>query len=249
MITLRDGSQVKDPRFGRLEEWDDDSWGYPFRETLRTAVKPQKRYWCPGPVLNQGKEGACVGFAWAGELVCAPQGDRGAAIDMVEALALEIYHDAQRNDPWPGGAYPGASPRYEGTSVLAGAKEVQKRGYIGEYRWCFSVEEMRDAVIVEGPVIIGIEWREGMYETRPSGLVEVTGDVVGGHAILVDGYNPKARLKGESGYHEIFRWRNSWGMEYGVGGHGYVKIEEMAALLAARGEVCVPMTRSAVRIR
>lgn len=139
---------------------------------------------------------------------------------------------------------------YSGTSVLAGAKIVQSRGYIGEYRWCFGVEDVRDAVISEGPVVIGIPWHEGMYGTRESGLVEVSGGLVGGHCLLITGYHPSMRLRGED-YNErfkVFRWRNSWGPDYGVRGNGFIRYEDLRDLLKGWGEACVPMARRTVRI-
>ena len=157
-----------------------------------------------------------------------------------DAFANELFLQARAIDRaanlnWPDGA-----------SVLAGAKALRNRGYIGGYRWAFSVTELRDAVITEGPAILGITWYDSMYETEPSGLVDVNGTVVGGHCILVYGYSPRTRINGLQGRHEVFRWQNSWGLSYGVGGRGIVRIEDMERLLADGGETCIPMGRKMV---
>jgi hypothetical protein len=133
----------------------------------------------------------------------------------------------------------------DGASVLGGAKAVQALGLIGEYRWAFSMYEVMAAIVNEGPVVIGIPWLEGMYQTRPSGLVEVTGRQVGGHCITLIGYHPNMRITGEdaSKRYEVFRWVNSWGTSYGKNGTGLIKVEDLARLLPNVGEACVPMQR------
>lgn len=160
-----------------------------------------------------------------------------------EDLARVIYRQAQQIDEWPGESY-------EGTSVLAGAKVVQASGFIGEYRWAFSVDDIIDTLCADardggGPVVIGIPWLDGMYETRPSGLVDVHGDVVGGHCLTVIGYHPNMLIRGERGKWEVVKWRNSWGPTYGKRGTGYVRVDDLEALLDSRfgAEACVPLAR------
>lgn len=205
-----------------------------------TGLAPVKKYWSEGAILDQGQEGACVGFGWTAELLASPYPNGSLAV-VADEFAKRLYHRAQQLDDQPG-------ENYEGTSVLAGAKAVKELGYINSYRWCFSIEDVRDAVIGSGPVVLGIPWYDSMYETRPSGLVEIGGRLVGGHCITLTGYNPKARLAGEGFFKrfEVFRWRNSWGKVYGVNGDGYITIEDLETLLKDQGEACVPMGRSKV---
>lgn len=225
-----------DPRLDWRSFHDERSRAYPVRTLVGDAPPVIKRLWTGGPVLDQGSEGACVGFAWAGELAASPV--RVARVS--DAFALDLYRQAQTLDEWEGEAY-------SGTSVLAGAKASAARGYIGQYRWSFSIEDLRDAVIHLGPAVIGIPWYDGMYDPRPSGLLNVSGPVVGGHAILVRGYHPGIRLKGEGWFtrHEVFVLRNSWGSDYGRGGDAYVTAADLATLLATQGEACIPLDRRA----
>ncbi len=207
---------------------------------LVTAVEPKVRHWVPGATLDQGAEGACVGFGWTGDLLASPKPHK-ITPDVGNKFAQASYKEMQKNDEWQG-------ENYSGTSVLAGAKNMQSRKYIESYRWAFGIEQVRDALIAEGPVVIGIRWYESMYYTRPSGLVEVSGRLVGGHCILLTGYHPAARIRGEdwNARYEVYRWRNSWGKEYGNNGSAYIKAEDLASLLAGDGEACVPINRSRI---
>lgn len=222
----------------RVPRFDERSRSYGVAEAI-AAVEPKKKYWTPGTVLDQGSEGACVGFGWTTELIASPK-PFTISETVGNQYALGIYNRAKQIDEWDG-------ENYSGTSVLAGAKVLKERGYLGEYRWAFTTEQVRDALISEGPVVIGIHWFENMYETLPNGLVVIGGNKVGGHCITLTGYNPRARLAGEKGYHEGFRWKNSWGTSYGIKGFGFIKIEDLDSLLKDDGEACVPMNRNKVR--
>ena len=70
---------------------------------------------------DQGSEGACVGFAWT---------RAKTLLERAKFKAPALYYEAQRVDEWPGGAYPGANPVYEGTSVRAGAEVLRTKGHI-----------------------------------------------------------------------------------------------------------------------
>ncbi len=119
-IQLKGGAQTFDPRLDRVPFFDSRSRNYPAVPKLRGAARPQirsnthnfRKYprW-----LDQGFEGACVSFGIGHDLLAYPQ---ERLID--DATCRRLYHDMQRRDPWPGGAYPGANPHYEGTSMLAG---------------------------------------------------------------------------------------------------------------------------------
>ena len=222
--------------FDWVSEHDPKSRKYAMRSVLKQRnIEKKTTLWQEGIVLDQGSEGACVGFAWTGELLAEPEAPKTQpSFAHANSLAFSFYNEAKTIDEWPGESY-------EGTSVLAGAKVMQKAGFIGEYRWCFGVEDVRDAVISEGPVVIGIPWYNGMYDTLPGGLVKVSGRSTGGHAILLTGYTPQMRFGNT--LEEAFRWRNSWGNDYGVNGSGWIKYKDLSKLLSGGGEACVPMQR------
>ena len=215
---------------------DERSKQYGIRSLIgRAKIKPQRVMWEEGTVLDQGSEGACVGFGWMAEVLATPEApDRQPTAALGNRIASSYYKRAKEIDEWPG-------ENYEGTSVLAGAKVIKEQGLIEEYRWCFSINDVRDAVITEGPVVIGVPWRKNMYSTANNGLVNVSGSVVGGHCITITGYDPSFKINNK--YYEVFRWRNSWGTSYGINGSAYIKATDLSALLKDRGEACVPMGR------
>lgn len=213
-----------DRRLDRLVEFDERSRSYPVR-TLVAGNPPRSYTWSCGTYLDQRREGACVGFAWAHELAARPTVIAG----MTEQRALEFYRTAQRLDPWPG-------EEYSGTSVLAGAKAVQAERYLVEYRWAFGLSDVVLTLGYKGPVVLGIPWYEGMFDPDPAGLVHVQGDVAGGHAILARGVSVKSRT---------VLLHNSWGPDWGVNGTARISFADLERLLYEHGEACVPTMRAA----
>lgn len=216
-------------KLGRIQQFDERSRAFPIR-TLLEAKRPRSYTWACSTTLDQGTEGACVGFSWAHELIARP-----VVVSGIDATtATGFYHAAQGLDPWDGGAYPGADPFYEGTSVLAGAKAVQNAGYISEYRWAFGLDDVLLTLGYKGPVVLGIEWHEDMFDPDADGLLHVSGGIAGGHAILANGVSLSRRL---------VRLHNSWGADWGRNGEAYIGFDDLAQLLADGGEACVPMKR------
>ena len=214
---------------GRVPQFDERSRAFPVRALV--GPKPPRSYtWSCGSVLDQGQQGSCVGHAWAHELIARPVVVPG--ID--HATAVQLYYAAQGLDDEPGGEYPGASPHYEGTSVLAGAKATQNAGYITEYRWAFGLDDLILALGHAGPAVIGLDWYNDMFDPDADGLLHVTGGIAGGHAILANGVSVRKRL---------VRLHNSWSASWGVNGEAYIGFDDLAGLLKAGGEACVPMGR------
>lgn len=229
----------------RILDWklehDDRSRNYAIRDLIdESNLNVKEKMWKEGIVLDQGSEGACVGFGWTGELLAEPFAPTNQPVTAAaEHQALSYYKRAQKIDQWEG-------EDYSGTSVLAGAKIIMEEGFIKGYRWCFGVDDLRDAVIQEGPVVIGVRWYKGMYSTLPNGLVKIDGDPVGGHCLVVTGYSSSMKIEGEGSPLEVFRWRNSWGPDYGLGGSAFIKFDDMKNLLSQGAEACIPVDRQPV---
>lgn len=232
----------EDRRLDWESRHDERSRRFPVTAALPDRI-PDRRFWRRGCVLDQGVEGSCVGHGWVNELLAAPKGRRLADPVRASAYALDWYRAAQQIDEWEGDTY-------SGTSVLAGAKVGVDRKHYDGYRWAFSIDEVRDAVLGLGPVVIGVPWYKAMYRTRPSGLVEVAGEKVGGHCILVTGYHPAIQIRGEDRLKrfDVFEWFNSWGPTYGKRGRGLIERATLASLLAEDGEACVPVGRHPIRV-
>lgn len=226
----------------RILNWaphfDERSRSFPISAIIAERPRKRNKLWRVGPVLDQGREGACVGFGWTAEAFSTP-----VAVDLSrvkadvprdpEAFAHYVYQAAKKIDPWEG-------EDYEGTSVLAGAKVLRSAGLLKEYRWAFNMDNVIDAVLAKGPVVLGIYWHEGMYDA-PNGVLEVTGPVVGGHCITAVGYTlTSEKLGGEDG----IILQNSWGPDWGINGLAEIRVSELNALLRNNGEACVPSKRS-----
>lgn len=212
---------MTDRTLDRIPQFDIRSRGYSIRPLL-TTNQPRSYTWGINVTLDQGTEGACVGFAWAHEHAAHPV-IRPASAE----LALSIYHAAQKIDPWPG-------ENYSGTSVLAGAQVMQHNGALREYRWAFNTLDALTAISRHGPAVLGIGWREGMWDTDSNGYIHATGRIVGGHAILARGVNVK---------NKTVTLRNSWGPGWGRNGDALLSWDDFDALLQDDGECCIPVLR------
>lgn len=203
---------------GWKPSYDDRSRNYPLRAVL-PSVTPVSKTWSCNYWLNQQNEGACVGFAWAHELGASPKPQQ---VD--EPTARSIYLRAQQVDEWPG-------ENYSGTSVLAGAKTCLEMNRLKTYRWGFSLNDLVLALSYRGPVVLGINWYESMFSPDPTtGIVQVSGDIAGGHAILA---------RGVAVSRKYIRLRNSWGQDWGKGGDCLVKWSDMERLIGEGAEMCM----------
>ena len=229
---LRDGTVTYDRRLDALPQFDARNENFSIRALLATGAKPRSYTWSCKPWLDQGPDGACVGFSMAHELAARP----AVIPNMDYSFAKErIYWEAQRIDEWEGGSYPGAVPRYEGTSVLAGAKVLMKLGYLKEYRWAFDLNDLVLAIGYKGPAILGVDWYEGFMHPAADGELKMTGSIVGRHAILANKVDVKRR---RMGLHQ------SWGQPE-VWAKAWMSFDTVSSLLGAQwGEACIPVMRS-----
>lgn len=233
---------MSDPRLDRRQEFDPRSRNFQIR-TLFTEpqLTTMRSFTWRMPVndlgnfpLDQGSEGACVGFAWAHELALRPRPDKY----ITSHQARQIYLEAQRVDEWPG-------ENYDGTSVIAGAKVLEKLGKIKEYRWAgagsgTAVDDLFRAIAYKGPAVLGTNWYTGMFRPDTSGRLHVTGQIEGGHAIVAP------RVTGPRYIIPELRDRiylyNSWGRHDGWP-TGWLTRDDMERLLEERGEACIPIVR------
>ena len=217
------------PRF------DEKSKEYPVRGILNKRVERKNVLWVAGPILDQKAEGACVGFGWTAQALATPfvvnlKTIPGKAPKTPQPFARYVYSAAKKIDEYPG-------EDYEGTSVLAGAKVMSAHKTIASYSWAFNIDDVIDALIQKGPVVLGINWYEGMYEA-PNGVLSVTGDQVGGHCILAIGYTVSSK---KLGGRPSITLQNSWGKKWGVNGLAEIAVDDLHKLLNDQGEACIPL--------
>ncbi|HXI13711.1 MAG TPA: hypothetical protein VNM92_13865 [Thermoanaerobaculia bacterium] len=197
----------------------------------------------PGPILDQGQEGACTGFAAAGVVNCGPRTHKPS---LTNTQARGLYKLAQRFDEWPGDAY-------EGSSVDGTALALRSLGRITKFEWARDIETGVRAVLIKGPTMLGVDWTSGMMGADADGFIRATGDVVGGHAIAWVGVNRKAEYRRPQSSAMLKGWaklQQSWGVSRGRRGFVFIPLEDLARLIAGidyPGEVCsIEETRATI---
>jgi len=193
---------------------------------LLPATARFKRVWTTrkeGP-LDQGQEGACVGFACAGELAAKPQ-----AYDVTNETGLKIFNAAQSIDKSEGRNFS------DGATIVAGMQACRKAKYFSKFIWCFGIDDTINWIVRRGPVVLGINVYTSMFNPSPEGLWTISGRLEGGHAIIANGFWPNHPKFGD-----ILVLTNSWGRDWGLNGRCYLPIEAADRLLKEDGEVAAP---------
>lgn len=212
-------------RFDVRLEWDERSNGYllerdvhPESELLGKAERT--KHWTVVKGLDQGADGACVGFGTGGFCGATPLKQPGVN----NQFCLDLYHLDQTLDEWPG-------TDYDGTSLTAGMKGLQKQKRVSTYLWLKGASQLALAIGYLSPVPIAINWRADMMDVDAVGFIHATGDNVGGHCILVSGYDAKTR---------VFELSQSWGESWGRDGKCFLSFDDMETLLADDGQAALP---------
>jgi hypothetical protein len=248
MSQLKGGITTEDPRLDRVPSYDSRSRNYQVRTLLAGTRRKRTAHFPAHPTLNQGPDGMCVSFSLATAMNASP---RRMKPELGYADAKAAYRDAQRIDEWPG-----EEPAYSGTSVLAGLKVAQARGWIGSYWWCgagsgSAIDDVVDSLQTIGSVIFGVPWYRSMHATKPGGFLEVDprSGLSGYHAIagIAFRYAAIPGLGKTKREHVVLQntWGESWGGKwYGIGGHCFVPVEAIEQHLLPRsvyGECAVPV--------
>lgn len=228
-----------DGRLGRrFVGHDERSRAYGIASALPSTVGRRPTFWAfprgTSAPWDQQAEGACSAFSLAHELAAGPVQVSGLSA----AWAHRFYRATQATDLAMGNDFTADGG---GATMLAAAKTGKAQGVITGYRWAFGADQVVSALVNVGPVWLGIPWMSGSFETQSDGLIPVTGDVAGGHAICAVGYD-EHRVHGP-----VVALVNSWGPSWGVadsrlnlrGGVGYMRVADLAILLAQDGEAVI----------
>jgi hypothetical protein len=227
---------------GRHVNHDPRSREYPVRSTPPAQLKSVE--WVRRvPIFDQGQLGSCTGNAaggWLGTDNSVRQGLTEASIIMSaaskvsvpvdEALAVEIYHEATVLDPYQG-TYP---PDDTGSDGLSVAKVLKSMGVVDVYQHAFSLSALQSA-LQTSPAMLGTEWLQNMFNPDKNGVVTLGGSVAGGHEYLCVGFDA-----GDLGWPAPFKFANSWGPGWGMGGYFFMSADTVTKLLKAQGDVTVP---------
>lgn len=221
---------MPDYGLGRRFAPDDRDRQFSLRTIMPATTTRYYRYWSDNAAwLDQNGYPHCVGYAWTHWAEDGPVTQPGV---LGSSFADWVYHEAQLVDEWPG-------QNYDGTSVRAGAKVLQTDGRIASYWWGFTLEELKMAVLENGPSVIGVNWYTPMFNPVPKKdsygttrmFLEIPpgASLAGGHALVVNGVNVNRG---------IFRLKNSWGRSWGDKGRAWIGFETMERLINEQGEIC-----------
>lgn len=162
--------------------------------------------------LDQGSTGHCVGFGWAGWSDAEPIENTYGNSD-----GHSIYYECKVIEGDPGNE--------DGAYVRDGAKAMLSRKRLSTYAFANTVDDVVSWLRVHGPLVIGTDWTDDMFDPDSNGFVKPTGQVAGGHCYLLYG------IKGTS-----LKFKNSWGDSWGIGGSFYMDVADFKVLMQSYGE-------------
>lgn len=209
----------------------------PYSREQLSALMRGWRHWGNPPILDQGHEGACTGFAAASFINAGPI---KPVATLREPEARALYIRARQLDDEPGEAY-------EGSTVNAAALALREQGRIVSFHWGRELDTVTRAILLDGPVMLGLDWTVDMYEPSPNGVITATGRVVGGHALTAVGVNVRGEFKvSGKAYKGSITIANSWGTSWGLNGFARIPLDDFAKLIdgiESPGDACIAIER------
>jgi C1A family cysteine protease len=188
------------------------------------------------PVRNQGDEGTCVAFASV--VGVKEYQDTKEYKNPIKLSPRYLYSLCKKYD---------GSPEEEGTYPRVAMKMLLKYGTPPESYWPYrphqtdkpklkadtvalryrvrayarlkTILEMKRSLVVNGPYLAGVDVYESWFtkKAEKTGMVPMpkkSEQYQGGHAICIVGFDDTRKL---------FKFKNSWGDDWGEAGYGYLE--------------------------
>lgn len=179
-------------------------------------------------VLDQGSYGTCVGNGLAQFLNTNPVDDKFIEGGFGDGTATQggttaraLYYETTVLDGAPDNP-DGPQGGQQGATVRSGAKVLVNRKRIAAYAFASTLVAVSAHIATSGPMIIGSDWTNDMFNPDAAGLVHPTGGVAGGHCYLLIGDHPDV---------QELEFLNSWGPGWGVNGRFRMTYADFTALV------------------
>lgn len=237
-------------RLGRSVHHDPRSLAFPFAERREAGIPIVSRDRWPTTIriLDQGALGSCVPNTGVERLAFTDAvrpgltgvtyGGQQRHLD--EPLAVDWYHEVTAIDPFPG-TYPPDDSGSDGTSL---GKLLKSYGLIDSYTHALGGLPDVLAALMSGPVPVGVNWYDSMFNPSPSGELIITknAQVAGGHEFNLDGeLDVDARRVWMTNH-----WYNQDGSPWGVNGRAWLSFDTLTRLLGEDGDATIMHTVPAV---
>lgn len=207
------------------------------RDLLWRAVVSPKRLILPskyertktGKVLDQGEMPYCVGYSTA-SLKMHQEFKEHSKYYYFDPEWL--YKECKKVDGYDG----------DGTYLRVALQIIKDHGYIAKakdnnlkkdrsfkiekYVRLTSLNQIKEALFNIGPVVFGITVDEGIYSPVKSIVPEPGGESLGGHAMIIVGYDDNKKCLGSKG---AFKIKNSWGESWGDKGYAWLPYSHFKA--------------------
>lgn len=181
---------------------------------------PKDRTWRRIGALDQGDTPECVAYTGVGMMNTLPLSRLWPYAKRIKFSEDDWYNGARKNDEWRG-------ENYQGTSGLGLCRYLKKIGIIKEYHWCFGLTDVLMTLSWVGPVGIGINWTNDMFNPDANGFIHPTGGDAGGHQIELTAIN----------VHEgSVTVTNSWGKTWGDEGKAKMSWDDLGNRLDNQGD-------------
>jgi hypothetical protein len=234
---------MSEQKFGRLPPKDRTHEAtYSFAKLKLPAVASVEKTLHLPPLrtyYDQGYLGSCVGASasWQTSIYNNPPTRKYDWVWLYRR-AQENDGDPTTNPPEDTGTYVWAAfwalNHLGHVQVVRGKNTpVNIRAGIQSYYWCKTVDEIRTAISMGRPIVLGINWYEDFMEPYKNwiGIHQDWGEILGGHAIC--GYVASDKR-------DAIKLVNSWGTGYPLVWIPYKAVER---LLSEDGECCVAIDR------